>query len=378
MNLLLLMTTGMSLQEWINLGQFSREISLYKKLTDQSVNNSLKVTIYSYGYNESHLVEDYNNINVISKTDKLLRAWYNIKSWKWKVIVDRLWNLSNLFSYKKFFKSIDVIKTNQFPGALFGVILKFFFGKKLILRMGYYYGHIVGVTWRKQFIEKLCFSYADKIILTNKLAIDYISARYNLLENKMVYIPNGIDIELFSPTESKRKYDILYVGRISEIKNLALLLKAISINQDKGVKVLFIGSGELEEDLKNYANNNNINLSVIARVDNNELPYYYNSSKIFVLPSKLEGNPKVLLEAMSCGAAVLGTNISAISEVISHLKTGYICKPNEQSMNKAITIMLNDDNLRKSLGTAARERIKSNFSLDSIVDKELEVYKSIL
>ena len=90
MKLLLLMTTGMSLKKWENLGQLSREISLYSKLSSKSYNNSLKITIYSYGYNESSLVENFDNIDVISKTDQLFHAWYNIKQWKWKSIINRL------------------------------------------------------------------------------------------------------------------------------------------------------------------------------------------------------------------------------------------------------------------------------------------------
>jgi len=376
--LLLLMTTGMSLKKWKYLGQFSREISLYNELTSQSDKNSLNITIYSYGYNESSLVENYHNISVISKTSKLLNSRFNMKNGKWVAIVNRLWNLFNIISYKKFFKSIDIIKTNQFQGALWGVILKLIFGMKLIVRLGWYHGHITGVTWRKRIIEKFCFSYADRILLTNKVAIDYISDRYAVSENKIVYIPNGIDITVFSPAKLNKNIDILYVGNFTEIKNLRLLLKAISHIPDKNPKVLFIGSGELEENLQNYAILNNIDLSIKDRVDNSELPSYYNSTKIFVLASKLEGNPKVLLEAMSCGTTVLGTNVSGINDVISHMKTGYLSEPDVQSISTAIIKLLNDDNLRKSLGSAARENITSNLSMDSIVEKELEVYKSIL
>jgi glycosyltransferase involved in cell wall biosynthesis len=98
---------------------------------------------------------------------------------------------------------------------------------------------------------------------------------------------------------------------------------------------------------------------------------------MFILPSHYEGHPKTLLEAMSCGLPVVGTDVPGIRELIVHGETGYLCDPSSQGIRAAIGELLWNKDLRKRIGTNAREYVVENVSLSKIVDKELALLREV-
>jgi glycosyltransferase involved in cell wall biosynthesis len=88
--------------------------------------------------------------------------------------------------------------------------------------------------------------------------------------------------------------------------------------------------------------------------------------------------PKTLLEAMACGLPVIGTNVEGIKEVIEHRENGILCETDSGSIKEAITTIMEDEGLRKRLGKNARKTIEERFSLEKMVDKELELYTQLL
>ena len=113
------MTTGLSLRQWKKLGQLDREIAIYSKLAKQLG----RVAIYTYGANESYLLNKIKSLEV--GIEKKSRFWKrNIKSPRLRSYLNYCWNIYNLFAKRRYFQSIDIIKTNQYRGSLFGVLLK--------------------------------------------------------------------------------------------------------------------------------------------------------------------------------------------------------------------------------------------------------------
>lgn len=367
------MTTGMSLKRWDEIGQLPRELDIYEELGKRVGT----VYIYTYGKNENSFVQKYNFVKI--GIQKALLFWdLTFIPAKIMRLFNFLWNIHTIIVHYNFLKTLDIIKTNQFNGSVFAVILKKVFKKKLVVRMGYYHGHIKGVSFKRSIVEKIVFVNADKIIITNKAAKTFLINNYDLQPIKVCFIPNYINIGQFAPIEEERKYDILFVGRITDVKNIPVLIKAISILKNKKLSLLIIGSGPDIKHIKMLAGVNNVSLSHIPKVTNYELPRYYNMSKLVVLLSSYEGNPKTLLEAMACGRPVIGTDVPGINSIISNKKNGLLCQLTPESVAEAISLLLGDPKLAKQLGINGRKYIMAHNSLDSLIENECNLHESLM
>ena len=374
MKLLLLMTTGMSLKRWDELGQLSRELAIYQRLGEEIGH----IYIYSYGKNEEKYCLDYSHISVLSKFN-FIPQWEFFPGRVLKYL-NYLYNFFSIIFRAKLFKKIDIIKTNQFIGSGFGSIIKNIFKCRLFIRMGFYHTFDKErfssdrLYFRRIKQERKYFKEANGIIVTNKDAFEFIHEQYNIDNKKIHLIPNFIDSNVFKPIDNiVKKYDILFVGRHIEIKNLKNLLYAV---KKLNLKVLFIGRGVLKNDLELIARENNINLEIIDRVDNYELPEYYNSARIFVLPSLYEGNPKVLLEAFACGCACIGSDVRGINNIIIHEKNGLLCKTDSKSICETVRILIENETLKNKIRKNARAFIEENYSIDKILNQEITIYKN--
>ncbi|MFX1384033.1 MAG: glycosyltransferase family 4 protein [Promethearchaeota archaeon] len=381
--MLLLFTYGVSLKKWEEWGIITREISLYKQLSNKNV----KYKFLTYG-NDSDLKyqELLGDIEIIP-TQNLIKS---------KNLILRLFKSFLLpFKLKKIFKSIDIIKTNQVEGCWVGLIAKIFFRKKIIIRAGYEwfrnYLNEVKIQSEKNFFrylinyiyifitELIAYKFADIIILTSRENIKFIikTFKLNRKREKIIFLPNFIDVNQFKPLNIKKKEkSILFVGRLTLIKNLANLLKALKNLNNFTLDL--IGTGSHEVNLKNMAKNLNINANFLGVLPNYKLSEKYNLYQMFILPSFFEVNPKALLEAMSCGMPCIGTNVRGIKEIIKHKENGYLCELSSKSIQDAIITVYNNKELREIISNNARQFIMKNCSLDSIVEKELNIYKEIL
>jgi len=113
------------------------------------------------------------------------------------------------------------------------------------------------------------------------------------------------------------------------------------------------------------------------RINNEEIPDLLNKYNYLILFSTYEGNPKILLEAMSCSLCVIGSNVIGIKDIISHNQNGLIFNLNSaDKIIKTISKITNDDLLR--LKNNARRTIVDNFSLNITSNKELKILHNLI
>ena len=108
-----------------------------------------------------------------------------------------------------------------------------------------------------------------------------------------------------------------------------------------------------------------------------DLPAIMQDWDLFVLPSLYEGHPKALIEAMAAGLPVVGSNVIGIREIITDGENGLLAEPDADSLRAAIQRLIQDRALRQRLGRAAREHAVQHFSLDRIVELELEMLQAV-
>jgi glycosyltransferase involved in cell wall biosynthesis len=286
-------TKDMSLVGWDNAGIINREISLYQRLGSKGYD----ISFITYGNKE-----DLNYIDQLGGIKVLCNKWGLPKY---------LYNKYLHIIHRKHLKSCNIIKTNQMFGADIALKSAKYYKKPLINRMGYLLSD--AIKQLKEFnsfdvvdvnkIEKSVFTYADKIVVTTSQMSERINNSHLGIKQKVKIIPNFVNQNIFSPYFSKEKlFDILFIGRLSEQKNINSLIKAVG---NSNLKILIIGTGPLKPPLIKKFGILDGRLEWIDNVPNEEIPKYMNQSKIFVLPSFYEGHPKVLIEAMSCEMTVI-------------------------------------------------------------------------
>jgi len=355
---------GVSLELFEKTGLFSREMLLFEEL--QKKNFSVK--FFTYGKNDKKYEKFLNGVKIFPKKIN---------------IPNKLYELLISLIYRKELKKVDILRSYQMHGSIAATISKFLYKKKLVIRQGYQLSTFLKKMKKSALVqlfavilEYTTYKSADKIILTTEKDKDYVVRRYKIDENKIRVIPNYIDTDLFKPFKLKKiENSLCFVGRFTQQKNLFNLLKAIdSLN----VTLTIFGSGHQEEELKTIVKQNKLKVIFKGNIENKDLPKELNKHDLFILPSYFEGNPKVLLEAMSCGLSVIGTNVEGIKEIINHKENGYLCNTDAESLKKAIIEVLKNKNLQKKMKNNARKTILKEFSFKKILEDEMKIYEKNL
>ena len=202
---------------------------------------------------------------------------------------------------------------------------------------------------------------------------------YNYMAKYNTYLRRrNTDLPNFSKFKINFEYLKIIFYRFIEYKNLDNLIESFKNVADFSLDIIGEGKLKLRLDQKIKDLKLQDKIKFLGVFPNSELPRILNQYNIFILPSFTEGNPKALLEAMSCGIACIGSNIPGINQIIKHKKNGYLCNFDSLSIANAIKEINGDPILREELGKKAREFVVNNCSLEKIVEKELKIYKSIL
>ena len=110
-----------------------------------------------------------------------------------------------------------------------------------------------------------------------------------------------------------------------------------------------------------------------------DIPELLSVCDAFVLPSRNEGMPRALMEAMSMSLPVVATNAGGIPEVVENNVSGLIVpRQNPDALAEGLVKIIHDPVLRRRLGKAARIRILNHFSLEAMVDRYVEFYNSLI
>ena len=360
--LTLLFTYNTSFEDWESNGSVDRELAIYTKLSKYFD----KVYFITYGEKDKKYQKRLPS-NII-----LLPKKYPVPN--------SLYSLLIPFAYKRELKKSSWIKTNQIMGSWTAVLIKLFLIKKIAIRTGYTESlSLVSKNYLKKsliwLIEFIAYKFSDTAIVTSKHQQDYLKKQYHL--KNIHVIPNGIDTELFKPINTTKNDSIvtnlLFIGRLHKEKNVINLIK--SLKGIKRIKLLVIGNGHLQKEVLELKNEYNINITLIDKVPNNTLPDVYTKADIYIQPSLYEGNPKTILEAMSCGLPVISTDVDGINNVITHKQNGYLCQINSNSIRTAILSLRNNTKLKEKIGGNARKYILENYNLDNILKKEIKLYK---
>ena len=209
-------------------------------------------------------------------------------------------------------------------------------------------------------------------------------------QSKICVIPNGIDLSHFSADaveatrESLTLPDGLLIANVASFrfeKDHENLLRALKIAGDElgNAKVLLIGAGSGQRDIEQEVRRMGLSRRVIFVGPVEDVRPYLKACDAFVLSSFSEGMPRALMEAMAMGLPVVSTTAGGIPEVAEN-ETSALLVPTRSPVELAAALkrIVNDGDLRNRLGRSAARRIADHFSSEKMLDRYIEMYRSIL
>lgn len=201
-------------------------------------------------------------------------------------------------------------------------------------------------------LKKIILENAKKITVVSSFLAEEIKKIDRSLIEKTEIIPMGVDTKIFNPKKYdlsiKTKYEIdgkflLFVGRLAPEKGIDYLIEAMPkvIEKYKNIKLLIIGNGVLEKELKEKVEILKIekNIEFLGAIKHDDLPPYFATADIFVSPSLKEGTPTTYLEALASGLFLIAGNLPISKELINN-ENGRLVRPNKNEISSAIIDVL--------------------------------------
>ena len=189
---------------------------------------------------------------------------------------------------------------------------------------------------------------------------------------------DGFRAELGIPNDV---FTIAAAGQLIPRKGHAFLLQAASELRltHPGFRLVIFGEGYLGNQLR--AQSTSLGLGDVVQFAGyrDDLDHFVGCFDLFVHPSSAEGLGVAALKAAAAGLAVVGCNAGGMRESVVDGETGLLVEPEDaDALHHAIARLMNDDELRASMGNAGRERMQNEFSIATMADRHVALYESLL
>ncbi len=253
------------------------------------------------------------------------------------------------------------------------------------------HGLTVDETWRPRFQRFLIFIATYYTIAAAHVSIMISKETYERAlkiigrKEKVAYIKNGITPVSFKSKEAAQAelhlhipHDHVLIGGIGELhpnKNWLQAMTAIA-HLPHTVHLAIIGSGEEYDTLKHQAQSLGIQERVHLLGYIPDAATYVRMFDIFMLPSKKEGLPYVLLEAGLAGLPVVATDLPGNRDIIESGIHGFLIEPDYRVIATSLEMLIRDPGMRRTLGAALQEKVMAEFSIEHMVDNTLALYSS--
>lgn len=282
-----------------------------------------------------------------------------------------IYDIRIYFKIINFFRGSDILYCFGYPTIYFGVFLGWLAGTQNI---------IVAVqdrdVWKKWYhilLDRLIRPFVDLYIADGKGTIEFAIKQQGINPDKIIAIYDGADIDALIPKKSRSEIrtefsiteDAQLVAVICRLddkkKGVSYFLKAIPSILEKysDTRFIIVGDGEDRYTLEYLSLKLKIRDKIIFTGFREDIPNILNAIDIFVIPSLWESVPKILVDAMAMGKAIVATTAGDIPELISDKKTGILIRPGEpREISDAVNLLIGDRTKVIALGNEAFNEIK--------------------
>lgn len=225
--------------------------------------------------------------------------------------------------------------------------------------------------WR--FIRRIVYPFSNALVVQSKHDRD----KYDYHSNVHI-VPNPLILE-HNHKISNREQIILAIGRLNKQKGFDMLLKSFSQIKEKGWHLVILGEGLERTNLQNQVDELKINKYVSMPGNVSDVEAYYKKASIFVLSSRYEGFPNVLIEAMGYGCASIAFDcLTGPRDIIEHHKNGILVEAeNINKLSEGIQYLIDQPERREELGENAKKMI-DKLDIEKITMKWFKIINEVL
>jgi UDP-glucose:(heptosyl)LPS alpha-1,3-glucosyltransferase len=212
---------------------------------------------------------------------------------------------------------------------------------------------------------------------------------YEVPEQDIVVIPNGVDLDEFNPTNRLRFREplrenlgilpfapvLIFVANEFDRKGLGVIIKALPLLKIPELRLLVLG-GDNRFPYLGLARKLGVDSQILFLGNVQQISRYYAASDLFVLPTFYEAFSVATLEAAATGLPLLVTKVNGTEELVQGGYNGYFVDRNPESIAGKLQILLSDTGELRKLGANARKSAEP-YSWDSIAERTLSVYEEI-
>lgn len=223
----------------------------------------------------------------------------------------------------------------------------------------------------------------------------YLTERVGIAASRVERICNGVDTLRFRPASTRQAVagspfedpDLVIVGtvgRLQTVKDQLNLVRAVAIARGQGeagarLRLVIAGDGPQRAEVEAEIAATGIGDITWLAGARSDVPEVMRALDIFALPSQAEGISNTILEAMASGLPVVATEVGGNAELVVEGETGALVPAQDpHAMAQALLRYTADAALRQSHGTAGRQRVERNFSIDNMVARYTRLYEQLL
>jgi len=247
--------------------------------------------------------------------------------------------------------------------------------------------------WRDDLRERLAVavsSFSKQTIFVSKASRDEFARRYRGARRSTSVVPNGIDLDAFSPDPATFPPEfgidaaervVVVPAALRPMKGHDTLLRAWPgvLAAEPAARLVFAGSGSEEASLRALAATLGLGDAVVFAGFREDMPRLLRAADLVVLPTETEALPTALIEAAASGRAAVASNVGGVPEVLVDGVTGILVEPRDvEGLSAAIQGLLSDEVRLREMGEAARAHALKHFGVDVWVQALRRVYENAI
>jgi len=241
-------------------------------------------------------------------------------------------------------------------------------------------------------VNRLLTPITDAFVAMSERHRDYLVNVEKLPADRLVVIPNGVDLETFYPLGNREQFKsqlglpsssrvVGIVAGLRPEKAHDVFLQAAALCRERFSDAYFVlaGDGPLRSQVEAWCQQQDLTERVLLLGNRMDMPTVYAAMDVVVLCSHNENFPNTLLEAMAMELPVVATPVGSIPDIVVDQETGLLVPPRDaQSLAAALINLLEDPQRAQAMGRAGRERVERLFTMERMVFEREELFERLL